>query len=67
MADSAFIHIAKNKQGTFTSWCKRHGYGGVNSSCISAGKKNDDPRIVKKATFAGNSRGWRKTGPKNGN
>ena len=58
MADSAFAHIAKNKQGTFTAWCKRKGYGGVNTACISAGKNNKNPAIVKKATFAGNARNW---------
>ena len=48
------IKIKESMKGTFTLWCKRHGYGGVNSSCVAAGKRSDDPRIVKKAVFAQN-------------
>lgn len=52
------IYIKPSKRGSFTSWCKSHGYGGVNSKCIAAGK-NAGGAIAKKATFAANARKWR--------
>ena len=55
------INIAPNMQGTFTEWCKRHGYGNkVTQKCITAGKNSKDKRIRKKATFAQNARSWNK-------
>ena len=53
------IHIKPSMKGTFTKWCKAHGYGGVNSSCIAAGKRAGG-RIAKKAIFAQNAKGWSK-------
>ena len=50
------IHIKKSMEGTFTEWCRRHGFGGVTDACIQAGLKCKDPRIRKKANFARNAR-----------
>jgi len=52
------IHIKPSMEGTFTEWCKRQGFSGVTSECISRGKASKDARIRKKATFADNSREW---------
>lgn len=41
----------KGTVGSFTRWCKQHGYGGVNSRCIQAGL-NAGGKIAKKAAFA---------------
>lgn len=54
------IHIKPSRRGSFTRWCKAHGFGGVTASCIAAGKRSKDPRIRKKATFAANARKWQK-------
>ena len=54
MAGKSKIYIKPSRRGTFTLWCKRHGFDGVNRSCVAAGKRSDDPTIVKKATFAQN-------------
>jgi len=60
MAKKSNINIKKSKEGTFTAWCKRQGYGGVTADCIRKGKASKNPAIVKKATFAGNARKWNK-------
>lgn len=54
------IHIKPSKRGSFTAWCKKKGYGGVTSKCISAGKNSSSSAIRKKATFAANARTWKK-------
>ena len=54
------IKIKKSKRGTFTAWCKRQGYSKVTSACIAQGKRSKSAAIRKKATFAGNSRRWKK-------
>lgn len=41
----------KGTKGSFTKWCKEHGYGGCNSDCISAGLEKGG-KIAKKAAFA---------------
>lgn len=56
----AKIRIKPENRGKFTSWCKRNGYGGVNSKCISAGKNSSSASVRKMATFAANARSWKK-------
>lgn len=53
------IHIKPSKKGTFTAWCKRHGYGGVTAACIAAAKKKGGS-VAKKAVFAQNAKKWDK-------
>lgn len=53
------IYIKPSKRGTFTRWCKEHGYGGVTSECISAAKGKGGA-IAKKGTFAANAHKWKK-------
>lgn len=53
------IHIKPSKRGTFTAWCKRHGYGGVTAACIAAAKKKGGA-VAKKAVFAQNAKKWDK-------
>lgn len=53
------IHIKESKKGTFTKWCKAHGFSGANSSCVAAGKKNKSAAIRKKANFAGAAKKWK--------
>jgi len=64
---SGGIHIKPSKRGSFTAWCKSHGYGGVTEECIRKGKASSSTAIRKKATFAKNARGWNKAdgGPMN--
>ena len=54
------INIKPSMQGSFTAWCKRQGFGGVTSECITKGLASKDPRIRKKANFARNARKWNK-------
>ena len=58
MANKSGINIKPSHEGSFTAWCKRQGFGGVTSECISRGKASKDPAIRKKATFADNARHW---------
>jgi hypothetical protein len=48
------IKIKPSKVGSFTEWCKRHGFKGVNCSCIKAGLRSRFESIRKKALFAKN-------------
>ena len=48
------------KEGTFTAWCKRQGFGSVTQACITKGLASKDPRIRKKANFARNAAKWKK-------
>lgn len=41
----------RGTKGSFTQWCKSHGYGGVTDACIKAGLKAGGA-IAKKAQFA---------------
>ena len=50
------IHIKKKNRGKFTSYCG----GTVTQSCIDRAKKSGNPTLVKRATFAQNSRSWSK-------
>lgn len=43
--------VRRGTVGSFTAWCKRHGYGGVTAACIEAGLKAGG-KIAKKASFA---------------
>lgn len=47
-----FIQGAIKRPGSFTAWCKRNGYGGVNERCIQAALKSDNKRIQAKAKLA---------------
>jgi len=42
------------KVGSFTAWCKRHGFGGVNQACINAAARAGG-KIAQKALFAANA------------
>ena len=52
------IHIRPENVGSFTAYCRRHGYKGVTNQCIQEGKASKSAAIRKKATFALNSRNW---------
>lgn len=54
------IKIKPSKVGSFTAWCKRQGFSGVTSSCIAKGKSSRNTSIRRKATFAANSRKWKR-------
>ena len=41
----------KGTEGSFTAWCKAHGFGGVTEACINAALKKGG-KIAKKAAFA---------------
>lgn len=41
----------RGTEGSFTAWCKAHGFKGVSAECIAAAKKAS-PAIRKKAAFA---------------
>lgn len=49
------IHIKPENKGKFTDYCG----GKVTSECITKGKKSNDPKIRKRATFAANARKWK--------
>ena len=66
-ADKPFGNL---KKGAFTKWCKANGYMDKDSDdvpckCICAGKKSDNPHVVKMASFAdgigGNNCGCKKS------
>lgn len=48
------IHIKEKNKGKFTLYCKRKGFKGVTSKCISLAKKSGSSTLVKRATFAQN-------------
>lgn len=60
MANKSGIHIKKKNEGTFTSYCKSSGFDGVTNECIAKGKISKNPKIRKRATFAGSARSWNK-------
>jgi hypothetical protein len=47
-----WIQKAGLKKGSFTSWCKRQGFGGTTSACIAAGKRSKNATIRKRANLA---------------
>ena len=49
------IHIKKKNRGKFTSYCG----GKVTDECIRKAKASGNPTLVKRATFAQNSRKWK--------
>lgn len=53
------IYIKPSKRGSFTAWCKSHGYGGVTGACKSAGRNSKSAAIRKKAVFATNAAKWK--------
>ena len=50
------IHIKKKNRGKFTEYCG----GKVTQKCIAKAKRSRNPTLVKRATFAENSRKWSK-------
>lgn len=50
------IHIKKKNRGKFTKYCN----GKVTQKCIDKAKRSGNPTLVKRATFAQNSRSWSK-------
>lgn len=56
------IHIKKENIGKFTDYCG----GKVTQECISKGKRSNDPKIRKRATFADNARKWKNKYQKGG-
>lgn len=49
-------HIKKKNRGKFTEYCN----GKVTNECIARGKRSSDPAVRKMATFAQNSRKWKR-------
>ena len=54
------IHIKAKNRGKFTAYCKKQGYKGITKACINKAKKSNNKTLVKRATFAENSRKWNK-------
>lgn len=54
------IKIKKENRGTFTAWCKSHGFDSVTAACIALGKKSKNAKTRRRATFAANARRWKK-------
>ena len=50
------IHIKKKNRGKFTEYCG----GEVTDTCIQKAKKSGNSKLVKRAVFAQNARGWSK-------
>ena len=50
------IKIKKSRRGLFTEYCG----GEVTDECIQKAKKSGNPKLVKRAVFAYNARGWSK-------
>ena len=46
----------KGTLGSFTRWCKRHGYPKVTTDCIELAKKSKSLKTRKRAIFAENIR-----------
>jgi hypothetical protein len=46
----------KGTTGSFTRWCKRHGFPKVTTGCINLGKRDKSLKIRRKAVFAQNIR-----------
>ena len=49
------IHIKKKNKGKFTKYC----HGKVTDECIRKAKASGNPTLIKRATFAQNSRKWK--------
>lgn len=50
------IKIKKSHKGLFTEYCN----GKVTQECIDKAKRSNNPTLIKRATFAENSRKWSK-------
>lgn len=50
------IHIKKKNRGKFRQYCG----GEVTDKCIQKAKKSGNSKLVKRAVFAQNARGWSK-------
>ncbi len=46
----------KGTKGSFTRWCKSHGYPKVTTACINRGKKSKSLKTRRRAIFAQNIR-----------
>ncbi|ADO44963.1 hypothetical protein Hydth_0564 [Hydrogenobacter thermophilus TK-6] len=55
-----WIQSAIKKPGSFTQWCKKRGYEGVNEECIAEGMKSKDPKTRARARLAKTLRGMSK-------
>ena len=55
LKDGSKIHIKKKNRGKFTAYCG----GNVTSACIAKAKASGNPTLIKRATFAQNSRKWK--------
>ena len=59
------VEIKESKEGSFTQWCRSHGFKGVTKECIAKAKKSKSAAIRKKAVFAENAKyKWKKVGRK---
>ena len=56
LKEGSGIHIKKKNRGKFTEYCG----GEVTDTCIQKAKKSGNPKLVKRAVFAQNARGWSK-------
>jgi len=43
--------IKVKSDGSFTAYCKRHGFKGANMACVRYAKAHGSGKIVKKAVF----------------
>ena len=48
------IIINPKAKGSFTRYCKQHGYNGVTKACVEEGLKSPNPKTRKRANFARN-------------
>lgn len=55
LKDGSSIHIKKENRGKFTKYC----HGKVTDECIRKAKASGNPTLIKRATFAQNSRKWK--------
>jgi hypothetical protein len=53
----------KGTKGSFTRWCKTHGYPKVTTACINRAKKSSSLKIRRKAIFAQNIKATRGAAP----
>lgn len=58
------IKIKPSKKGSFTKMAKKAGRGVQGEATAVLNDPNASPTAKKKANFARNAAGWKKTGPK---
>ena len=56
MANNKWIQGAIKHPGSFTAWCKRHGFKKANSECIKSAiataRKTGNKKLMKRAVLA---------------